>query len=100
MACVKKGDTDLSIHAHQTGILCWLLRKPAVILAAGWCLVAGVANAEKSLSGRVVAIADGETVTVLDASKTQHRIRIAGIDAPERGQQCAQRSKERLSRLV
>ena len=52
------------------------------------------------LSGRVVAIADGDTITVLDARKTQHRIRLAGIDAPERGQPGGQRSKESLSALV
>lgn len=52
------------------------------------------------LEGRVVAIADGDTITVLDAGKDQHRVRIAGIDAPERGQPGAQRSKESLSALV
>lgn len=52
------------------------------------------------LRGRVVGITDGDTITVLDAGKTQHKIRLAGIDAPERGQPGGQRSKETLSRLV
>ncbi len=39
-----------------------------------------------TLNGRVVKIVDGDTITVLDASNTQHRIRLQGIDAPERGQ--------------
>ncbi len=41
------------------------------------------------LTGQVVKIADGDTLTVLDASKQQHRIRLAGIDAPERKQAIA-----------
>ena len=38
------------------------------------------------LRGEVVAIADGDTLTVLDGDKVQHTIRLAGIDAPEKGQ--------------
>jgi len=30
-----------------------------------------------------VKVADGDTITVLDSNKVQHRVRIAGIDAPE-----------------
>ena len=41
------------------------------------------AHAE-TLTGRVVSVADGDTVTVLDATNTQHKIRVAGIDAPEK----------------
>ncbi len=53
-----------------------------------------------ALEGRVVAIADGDTVTVLDAANTQHRIRLQGIDAPERAQAFGTRSRENLSTLV
>lgn len=67
--------------------------------AAAMLLLALVAKAE-TITGRVVAIADGDTVTVLDATKTQHRIRLAGIDAPEKAQAFGQRSKESLSDLV
>jgi len=38
------------------------------------------------LQGRVVAVADGDTVTVLDAQQRRHRVRLLGIDAPERAQ--------------
>ena len=34
----------------------------------------------------VIGITDGDTIKVLDASNTQHKIRLAGIDAPERKQ--------------
>jgi endonuclease YncB( thermonuclease family) len=53
-----------------------------------------------TIEGRVVGITDGDTVTVLDANKVQHRIRLAGIDAPEKRQDFGYRSKESLSELV
>jgi len=50
--------------------------------------------------GRVVAVADGDTVTVLDASNAQWKIRLMGIDAPEKKMAFGQKSKEHLSDLV
>jgi len=47
-------------------------------------LLATSASAE-TITGRVVSIADGDTVTILDSSNTQHKIRLAQIDAPETG---------------
>ena len=38
------------------------------------------------LRGKVVSVADGDTITVLDADKVQHRIRLEGIDSPEKKQ--------------
>ena len=35
------------------------------------------------LTGRVVKVQDGDTITVLDANHVQYKIRLAGIDAPE-----------------
>lgn len=52
------------------------------------------------LQGRVVGVADGDTITVLDASNTQFKIRLAGIDAPEKKQAFGQVSKKSLSDLV
>jgi endonuclease YncB( thermonuclease family) len=42
----------------------------------------------------------GDTLTVLDASKLQHRVRLNGIDAPETRQPFSQVSKDHLSSLV
>ena len=36
--------------------------------------------------GKVIKITDGDTVHLLDAEMKTHKIRLAGIDAPERGQ--------------
>ena len=56
-------------------------------------LLAFAAHAE-TLTGYVVSIADGDTVTVLDANRQQHKIRLAGIDAPEKAQAFGDRSKQ------
>ncbi len=47
--------------------------------------LACTANAE-TITGLVVGVSDGDTITVLDANKVQHKIRLAGIDAPEKKQ--------------
>jgi len=54
----------------------------------------------QSFSGRVVAVSDGDTLTVLTAAKEQIKVRINGIDAPEKAQPFGQASKQNLSRLV
>lgn len=33
--------------------------------------------------GRVVGVTDGDTITVLDDSNVQHKVRLMGIDAPD-----------------
>jgi endonuclease YncB( thermonuclease family) len=52
------------------------------------------------LRGKVVSIADGDTITVLDGDKKQHKIRLTGIDAPEKKQAFGAKSKARLGELV
>jgi len=54
----------------------------------------------ETLTGRVVRVTDGDTIVVLDADKVQHKIRLQGIDAPERRQAFGTKSKEHLSDLV
>ena len=57
-------------------------------------------HASENLIGRVVGVSDGDTITLLDASKRQHKIRLAGIDAPESSQAFGNRSKQNLSNWV
>lgn len=66
-------------------------------LLALWCALPVCAHL---LQGQVVGITDGDTLTVLDATQRTHKIRLAGIDAPEHDQAFGQRAKLHLSTLV
>jgi endonuclease YncB( thermonuclease family) len=52
------------------------------------------------VSGRVVAVTDGDTIKVLDASNTEHKVRLTGIDAPEKGQPYGTASRNHLAAMV
>jgi|HubBroStandDraft_6_1064221.scaffolds.fasta_scaffold363852_2 micrococcal nuclease len=52
------------------------------------------------IAGRVVAIADGDTLTLLDAARVRHRIRLAEIDAPEKAQPFGTVARENLASKV
>ena len=70
----------------------------ALLLALALYLPAGASAAD--LHGKVVGVTDGDTVTVLDTNMLQHKIRLAGIDAPEKAQAFGQASKKGLSDLI
>ena len=70
------------------------------LLISAVLLLLGAAAHADTLTGRVVGIADGDTLTVLDATNTQHKIRLSGIDSPEKGQPFGQRCKQSLSDLA
>ena len=69
-----------------------------VIVAAFLLLAAPRAFAD-TLTGKVVKVADSATVTILD-NNTQHKIRLQGIDAPERKQLFGNASRKHLATLV
>jgi micrococcal nuclease len=52
-----------------------------------------------TLTGYVIKIVDGDTYDILLADKTQKRIRMEGIDAPEKGMPFYRVSKDYLSSL-
>jgi endonuclease YncB( thermonuclease family) len=58
------------------------------------------AIAADPITGRVVSVHDGDTVRVLDAANVQHKVRLNGIDAPERGQPFGTASRDRLAAIV
>ncbi len=70
------------------------LLAPALLLAITTALIAD------ELRGKVVSIADGDTITVLDENKKQNKVRLNGIDAPEKKQAFGAKSKARLGELV
>lgn len=54
----------------------------------------------EAITGRIVGITDGDTLTLLDTSNQQHKIRLAGIDSPEKGQDFGEKAKANLSALA
>lgn len=46
------------------------------------------------LQGRVIRVMDGDTVEILDGGNQTHRIRLYGVDAPEKAQDFGQVSKQ------
>jgi endonuclease YncB( thermonuclease family) len=63
-------------------------------------LLMPIAAQQKTITGKVVGVSDGDTITVLDGSKQQHKVRLEGIDAPESAQAFGQKSKQSLSDMV
>ncbi len=74
-------------RATRTIALCFLVLLSIVAVA-------------DTLTGKVVKVTDGDTITVLDNTNIQHRIRLQGIDAPERGQPYGNASSKHLASLV
>ena len=56
--------------------------------------------AAETLTGEVIGLADGDTITVLDSSNRQHKVRLSGIDAPEKTQPFGNRSTQSLAKAV
>lgn len=54
----------------------------------------------EGIIGRVVRVADGDTITILDAGKVRHKVRLAGIDAPEKAQAFGESSHKSLAELL
>jgi endonuclease YncB( thermonuclease family) len=61
--------------------------------------LSNIVNA-KTIEGLVVGVADGDTITVLDQQKNTYKIRLQGIDAPEKKQAFGEKSKQSLHDLV
>ncbi len=74
----------------------WAARLIALSLVMGVSLPAFA----DTLTGKVVKITDGDTLYVLDANYKQYKIRLAGIDAPERKQAYGLASHKRLASMV
>jgi len=63
-------------------------------------LLATTPTLAATLSGKVVSVADGDTITILTPDKEQVKIRLVEIDAPEKDQPYGQNSKKSLSDMV
>lgn len=69
------------------------------ILAASFVLIAITLPAH-SWTGRIVGVSDGDTITVLTEDKQQIKVRVYGVDCPEKGQDFGSRAKQFTSDQV
>ena len=59
-----------------------------------------VVAAPYTLQGRTVRVLDGDTIEILDAQNTTHKVRLSEIDSPEKNQPHGQDAKAALSKMV
>ena len=71
-----------------------------ILLIIFVCSSSATSQAAKEVTGRVVGVTDGDSITLLDANQSQYKIRIEGIDAPEKKQAFGQKSKMTMSEMV
>jgi endonuclease YncB( thermonuclease family) len=69
-------------------------------LMAALMLLAAQAALAAEITGRVVGITDGDTLTVLNEARQQVRVRLAEIDTPEARQPYGSRARQALSDLA
>lgn len=80
-------------------------RRPEVLvtrcalLFLSFCLFGNSASAA-SLSGRVSRITDGDSLVLMDDQSREHKINLAGIDSPEKGQDFGDKARNNLAALA
>lgn len=74
----------------------------ALLLLLPWLavLTAPAAAPAAGLAGKVVAVADGDTLTLLTPAREQVKVRLAEIDTPEAGQPYGAKAKQHLAELA
>lgn len=66
----------------------------------GFCLFFGIVESSWAWLARVVKVADGDTITVIDEYNQSHRIRLYGIDCPEKNQPFGNTAKNFVSKAI
>ncbi len=79
------------IQVISTVLLCLMLSS---------CLAGSGSSNAKILSGKVIRVADGDTVTIMSENKWSTKIRLHAIDAPEMQQAWGSHSRKALKALV
>lgn len=72
------------------------MKKPLIII----CILLNLAINADTFEGKVIKITDGDTVHVLDVSHHKEKIRLAGIDTPERKQPFGGKAKRHLASMI
>lgn len=93
-------DTATPVQPQENGLPPGMTRagleKPVELLQPASSKAGRVA----SLTGKVIKVADGDTITVLAPNKDWVKVRLEGIDAPEKSQEFGEASRLALSALV
>ncbi len=89
------GASPLIPHHVRAAAACrvWLLVGASLLFAVPAALAA-------RMEVEVVSVTDGDTLVVLEGGKVQHRVRLAGIDAPEKHQAFGARAHQALASAV
>ena len=84
---LSKSVNTKKVMTAMRNLICFLL------------LLSGCVHAEV-ITGKVIGVMDGDTIEVLSQGNSTRRIRLEGIDAPEKAQPFGARSKQHLSETV
>lgn len=80
------------------------MRRPTPHLLVAVAILGAFASAglapSGTLAGRVVGVSDGDTLTLLTPARIEVKVRLEGVDAPEKAQPWGAHSKQALSRLT
>ena len=78
-----------------------LQREPwmVILLVLTLCFGSAAIGADATFTGKVIGVADGDTITVLH-NGVPEKVRLFGIDAPERHQPFGMRAKQFVSNLA
>ena len=93
-SCGRMKSMAISLFASSIVACCMCLSAATVGVR-----INTVANTN-SVSGRVISVADGDTITIIGDGNIQYKIRLNAIDAPEKSQDFGQKSKQQLSNYV
>ena len=83
---------------HPASILLATLIASLFIACAASTTVSGVLEPGQVKEARVVQVIDGDTLDLL-ISGTKYRVRLFGVDTPERGERCYKEATERTRQL-
>lgn len=70
-----------------------------VIFAVVFTAACSAGDNDATINGRVVSIADGDTISVL-VGREQFKVRLAGIDCPEKGQDWGTKARQVISDYI
>jgi endonuclease YncB( thermonuclease family) len=82
------------------------LKKYIIFITVSFLSLAAILQAhalthtQEILTGKVIGVSDGDTITLLNAQQKQIKVRLTGIDCPEKSQAFGNRAKKELSDKV